>query len=175
MGTKPRNGARIASADVLKLATNANEIRCKLGDIVNAHDALSRLMAFVMPGKLAYHIAKIGRLALVEFKAFHEQQNALIKELGAERDATELEKKMGSDPKVWEVTTDNRDAFKTRLKDLLESDVVLAWRPVHIDDLTAATVTSDKGEQKPFAITPIDLSSLNPYLTADDAAKEPAK
>lgn len=129
-------------------------ITLSLGALVNAEPALSRLGTQRLPAKTAYQVAKLIRKVADDTKHFQGQRNALIKELGADRPATDAEKATGSGETVTEVTVENRPAFFARLQELADVSVDLDATPVDLATL---------GE-----ISPADLIALGPLVTGGD-------
>jgi hypothetical protein len=60
-----------------------------------------------------------------EVKYFHTEREDLIKELGEERDPTELEKQNGQVAKITEVSPTNYKEFITRLNEIANIQVEL--------------------------------------------------
>lgn len=147
MAKRDRNQATAAAQDALPL-----KVETTLGKLVGAGDALGRLTQHSLPMKPAYHIAKLARLASDEIKVYHDKRQALVKELGEERDANPLERAQGN-LKVFEVKTENLKKFTDAMNELAEIAVTVAWGPVPVKWLEA------------ISITPSDLIMLEPVLT----------
>jgi len=129
------------------------QITTTLAHLVSAEVALAKLGARPLPPKAAYHVAKLARLAGQEIEIFREKRNALIKELGNERDATDAEKAQGYVGQVMQVKPEHEKAFHARVRELGEIEVTLPWAPIDLVML---------GDQP---ITAGDLLALGPLLT----------
>ena len=129
-------------------------IETTLGALVEAEPALGRLLALKLPTKTAYHLAKLAKLVREETQHFHTQREALIRELGTERDPTEAEKvQNGNGTKVISVTPEHWPECQTRLAELAAVQVTIALTPIAIDELGAIDVAGE------------DLLALGPLLT----------
>jgi len=106
-----------------------------LGDCLNAEEALTRLAEQPAPPKVSYHVAKLLRLIRAETAHFHEQRNALVRELGAPlpEKASEIA-----------VTPENTATFVTRLNELARVEVAIDWTPLTLAEIdTFPTVRAD--------------------------------
>jgi hypothetical protein len=124
-------------------------ITTTLGTLAAAAPALARLAAQPLPVKSAYTVAKLLKLAGAEIDHFTELRNAMIQELGEEKD--------GPEGKVVQVTADNVPTFTARLTELAALETTLAWDPIDLSKLPD-TIT----------VSPADLVLLGP-LVADPA------
>lgn len=143
--------ARRGLAEVTK-HTPKDSVTILLGKLAAADAALARLANLQLPIKAAYHVAKLGRLAAQEIEIFYEQRNALIKELGEEREATPAEVATGRQGRVMAVLPANHETFTARLKELTDHEVTIPWGPIDPAIL---------GER---LITPADLIALGPLM-----------
>lgn len=146
--------ARRGLAEVKK-HTPKDAVTSTLRQLVEAELALARLAARQLPAKPAYHIAKLARLVGQEVAIFRDKQNALIKELGAERDATPAEKAAGHPDRVFQVTPENQPDFATRIKELGDIEVTLPWKPIDLSMLGDQTISA------------ADIMALGDLVTAD--------
>lgn len=117
-----------------------------LGTLAAAAPALGRLAAQPLPVKAAYTVAKLLKLAGVEIDHFTELRNAMIRELGEERD--------GAEGKVVQVKPEHVETFTARLTELAAITVTLNWTPI---DLAALPDT--------ITVSPADLLALGPLVT----------
>lgn len=139
----------------VKKHTPKDAVTTTLRQLVEAELALARLTARSLPTKTAYHIAKLARLAGQEIEIFRDKRHALIKELGAERDATPEEKAAGNPDRVFQVKPENNEDFQKRIKELGDIEVTIPWRPVTLSMLADQTITA------------ADIITLGDLLTAD--------
>ncbi len=144
------------------MLTDSKTIETTLGALIEAEPALRRLLAKPLPARVAYHLAKLGRMVREEVRHFEEQNQALIKELGAEREPTEAEKARNVPGPITEVKKENLPAFFERRAELLAVEVTLAWGPIALADLGAMEIAGE------------DLEALD-VLIVDAAAAEPPK
>lgn len=138
-------------------------IRTTLGAVARAEQSLSSLLGIGRPStlklapKAAYHIAKLYRLVEQEAKHFHDQRNALLGQLGRERDARPDEIAAGSPARVSDIPAESVETFRTEAEKIAAVEVVIPWRP--------ATLAMF-GET---AIAPADLFALEGFIEdADD-------
>ncbi len=143
---------------VVTPAQTAKTVTTTLGKLVGVEQALGRLAQQQLPGKVSYHVAKMARLVGQEAKHFHDTRQAAIKELGEERDATDLEKAHGH-TRVNEVTPANVPAFNARMDDLAAVSVTIDWAPIHVAWLET------------LSLTPNDLLLMEPVLTEEAPPK----
>lgn len=106
-------------------------IHTTLGQLVNADKALGELAKQRLPANVAYQVAKMLKAAADEIGHFTTQKNALITELGVEKDG-----QVGITPESahW-------PSFLTRLNEVASVEVELPVSPVSIDvlgEMTAA-------------------------------------
>lgn len=128
-------------------------ITITLGGLVNAEAALSRLCAERLPATTAYQVAKLMRLAAVETKHFHVQRQAVYKELGVERPATDEERATGVETMI-EVAPEHLLDLHKRIQEHADVSVSLDAKPVDLATL---------GD-----ISPADLMALGPLVTGGD-------
>jgi hypothetical protein len=124
-----------------------------LRQIIEAQNAMQSLVVQQLPVKQAYHLARLIRMCEPEVKQFNEQRNALIKEHGKERLATEGERPMHGDT-VHEVSPDQLPIFRAKLQELLETEISLD-RPKIVLNGT-------------LQITAAELMALDPFVTVEE-------
>jgi hypothetical protein len=118
-------------------------IATTLGALVQAEAALMAICAVKLSPKSAYHVAKLARLVAVDTKHFHTERDALITELGTQREDGGYELKPDSD---------QVPAFVARLNDLAAVPVEIPWGPITLEMLGTADVSAQ------------DLLALGPLL-----------
>lgn len=101
-----------------------------LGELVQAEEALQRLVEVKLPAKTAYQVAKLMRLVLAETQHFHKQREEAIRELGAVNPENSNEVR---------VTPANVAEFGRRITELYEVQTRIDWTPLKIDDLPDIT------------------------------------
>lgn len=115
-------------------------IALTLGELVQAEEALERLIEVKLPAKQAYHVAKLVRLVKAETQHYHSQREESIRELGdAVPDGSEIR-----------VSPDKMPEFLKRLNELHAVETRIDWTPLHLQDLPD--------------ITPADLLRLGPLV-----------
>lgn len=120
------------------------QIQTTLGQLLQAVEALRRLGVRSLPMKAAYHLTKLRRLIDSELTIFHERRDALLKELGEQRPATEAELKAGTPATMFEIPPSQMATFGTRVKELTELEVTIPWGPFDLRSLgDDAELTSD--------------------------------
>lgn len=127
-------------------------ITTTLGALVQAEPALGRLLDVRVSMKTAYTLSKLAKLVREETSVYHQQRDALIKELGASREPTAAETALGMQGPVTEVTPENRTAFFARVAELAAIPVTLAWTPVELAALDGIPMSG------------ADLLALEPLL-----------
>lgn len=125
-----------------------------LGHLAAAAPALARLAAQPLPVTPAYHIAKLVRCAAVEVDLFTDRRNALITELGRERDATPAEVAAGLVGPVMQVAPEHIATYQARIAELAAIATTLEAAPV---DLAAL------GDR--VQVSPADLLALGPLVS----------
>jgi hypothetical protein len=130
-----------------------------LGALVQAEPALGRLLEQRVSMRTAYHLAKFAKLVRDETAVYHQQRDALIRELGAPREPTDAERATGIQGPVTEVTPANRTAFFARERELAAVPVTLEWTRLNLSTLDGIQVSG------------ADLLALEPLLT--DPPPEP--
>ncbi len=131
-------------------------IRVTLRELLEAQPALQRLSNEKLPVKVAYNVARMMRVVQPEVEDFYKQRNALVKEYGVTRAATEAERSMHGD-EVTEVPKDKLDTFREEIDGLAQEVVVLEREPLKITDSFPA-------------ITAADLLALGPLVDLGDDA-----
>lgn len=107
-------------------------ISVTLGDLVQAEEALKRLIEVKLPAKTAYHVAKLMRLVLAETQHFHSQREEAIRELGKPNPENPSEIRVGP-----ECMTD----FAGRINELYAVETRIDWTPISVDDLPEMTAS----------------------------------
>lgn len=139
-------------------------ITMTLGACDHAYDALVRLSGIPAPPKTAYRIAKLCRPLAAEAKHFREQRDALIRELGEEREATPDERQQGLQGPVTAVKAEHAATFSARLAELAGVVADLDVQPLTVADIE--TLPQVRGE---------DLLALWPLLADDESAPTAAE
>ena len=124
-----------------------------LGLLVQAEPALGRLLEQRVPMRTAYHLSKFAKLVRAETLVYHEQRDALIRELGAPREPTDAERAKGIQGPVTEVTPANLPAFLAKVQELAAVPVTLEWTRLNLSTLDGIQVSG------------ADLLALEPLLT----------
>jgi len=104
-----------------------------LGALVQAEPALGPICALKLSAKAAYHLKKLAQLVAQETKHFHEERDALIKQLGNPREGGGFE--IAPD-------TDAFKAFVVQVNELAAIDVTIPWSPITLAMLGDATVSA---------------------------------
>lgn len=118
------------------------EITLTLGELVNAEGALTRLMDVKMSAQLAYNIAKLAKAVQKETKHFHEQREALIREMG---------EPFPDDPQKMIVKPSEVATFTARINELAAVEATLTIQPLKLESLPE--------------MTGADLLALGPLVT----------
>lgn len=105
-------------------------IALTLGDLVQAEEALQRLIEVKLPAKQAYHVAKLVRLVKAETQHYHSQREDAIRELGV---ATP------DHPDEIRVLPDRMPEFLKRLNELYVVETRIDWQPLAIADMPEMT------------------------------------
>lgn len=133
---------------------------------ITAEGALRRWSNVRMPIKTSYHVGKLLNLVAQEVRTYAEQHDKLVKEHGAQRDPNDLEKQIGHVGPVYEVKPEQMEEFQKERKELLAMDVEISWRPLTLDQLSAAV----DAEGKPWMPPPADLADLGPLVVIPEEA-----
>jgi len=104
-------------------------IAVTLGELVQAEEALQRLIEVKLPAKQAYHVAKLVRLIKAETQHYHAQREEAIRDLG---DAT-------ADGLEVRVPPDKMPEFLKRLNELFSVETRIDWPPLALADLPDIT------------------------------------
>lgn len=142
-------------------AVSIDRITTTFAALMKAEEALARLRAAKLPLQVAYHIAKLGRLAAAETAHFKAQRTEWIHELGVSRESTAAEIKAGL-TNIVEVTPANWPEYEKRVNELGNAVVELAWRPLDVAALGQIELSAD------------DLDALEPLLTGEPRSSAPA-
>ena len=102
--------------------------------------------------KTAYSLSKLLRLARPEIEQFTEQRNTIVRELGAERPTTELERAQSGQATAVEVTAENRATFFTKVNELASIEVTFDVQPLSVAAFDGVQVSA------------VDLLALDPFL-----------
>jgi len=137
-------------------------VNTTLGRLVGAEKALGAILKHSLPMKPAYHISKLASLVAAETRVYYERQDAEIKELGTEREATPAERALGN-VTVWQVKPEHLEEYAKRMNELAEIPVTVPWGAIHVTWLESIT------------ISPAELTALAPLLTESDPSAEPPK
>lgn len=113
------------------------KIETTLGALVESASALQRLTALKLDAKTRYHAVKLRQLVEGEAKHFYDERNALVKELGVERQPTGAERAKFGPDQIIEVTPSNLAEFRRRLNELSAIPVTISWGPVTLAMLEA--------------------------------------
>ena len=132
-------------------------ITISLRELLEAQPALQRLSTEKLPVKVAYNVARMMRAVQPEIEDFYKQRNALVKECGVTRPATEAERPMHGD-EVTEVPKDKLEEFRREIDELASEKITLEREPLKIEGLPEMTAA--------------DLIALGPLIA--DLAEEPA-
>lgn len=128
-------------------------ITLRLGQLVQAEGALTRLGAERLPALAAYRVARLIRAADAELSLYRERRDALIRELGAERPPTDAEQAAGAVGPVFAVKPEAIQTFVQQLQPLEALEITLPVAPVPIETLGTITVA--------------DAVALGPLVTGD--------
>lgn len=141
----------------------SDQIHTTLGTLVNAEPALSRLSDVKLPIKTAYQLGRLIRVVKVETADFATQRNALIQELGEERDATPQELAQTGQQRIVAVLPANYDAFGAKMQELASVPVELAVRPLTLEDLGSVELSArDLELLGQFVVDPSEVSTEQP-------------
>jgi len=127
--------------------SNTMTIRTTLGDLVKAEPVLHGLCALKLPALAAYHLKKLRALVAAETSHFNEERDRYVTELGA-----------ALDDGAFRITPEHEQwpEFVRRMEALVAEwaavPVEIAWRPVTLELLGDARVSSD------------DLTALGPLF-----------
>lgn len=125
-----------------------------LGALAAAAPVLERMLTARVPAAVAYRFAKLARALNPEVAHFHKEREALIRELGAERDVSEAERATGASS-IFEVKRENIPTFNERLAEVQAVEVSLDVPPLTIEDLEHVEVSG------------ADLLALGPLVSLD--------
>jgi hypothetical protein len=109
-------------------------ITLTLGELVEVEDALSRLLEVKLSAQLAYAVARLMRAVKTETKHYHEQRDALIRELG---------EPMPDTPDTVRVKPAEVPTFLRRHAELLAVEATITARPLQLEtlpDITGADI-----------------------------------
>jgi hypothetical protein len=103
-----------------------------LGELVQAEEALQRLIEVKMPAKTAYHVAKLMRLVTAETQHYHKQREEAIRELGMVNP---------DNPNEIRVLPERMLEFTKRLNELHVVETRIDWLPLSVNDLPEITAS----------------------------------
>lgn len=132
-------------------------ITVSIGALVQAERVLLQLAQQRVSFKATRHLDRLTTIVQAETALFHKTHDALVRELGQQRDVTPLEKVSGIEGPITEVSPENRDVFVAKITEMTSLDVPLeadAWL------LTAAVLDE-------FRLSREDLVALRPLLAID--------
>lgn len=102
-----------------------------LAELVDAEQALARLLEVKLSAQMAYNVAKLAKVVQKETKHFTEQRDALIRELGVP---------VPDDPNGGvRVTPENTPEFLRRVQELASVETTLTVTPLKLTDLPEMT------------------------------------
>lgn len=117
-------------------------IETKVGNVVEAKEALGRLVLLKLPAKTAYHVSKLARLTGQEIHDYETARVTLVKEMGTTADDGSIS-----------VPQDKMPEFMPKLNELLDVATKIDWNPLTIDMLGTAEISA------------ADVVALGPFLT----------
>jgi hypothetical protein len=106
-------------------------ITVTLGELIEAEDALKRLLEVKCSAQLAYNVAKVAKAVQAETKHFHEKRDALVRELG--------EPVPGDTTGAIRVKSSEVPQFQQKLQELLLVETSLILTPLKLSDLPEIT------------------------------------
>jgi hypothetical protein len=98
-------------------------IKIKLGDLLVADQTLQALGDIDLPARAAYDVAKMAKVIAPDVQIFNDKRNALVKELGEDREPTEAERANGATSSITAVKAENLDEYNRRVQELLDLDI----------------------------------------------------
>lgn len=128
----------------------AAKIRTTLGEIMDAQDALRRLMEQPLPAQLAYRVSALARRMRSDAEHVIAEREKLFEKFGAERPARDGE--IG--PMVKEIKAEHTEEFLRKIAELRAVEVEIEARPILLSHLELSDVK----------MTGIDVFSLGQFL-----------
>lgn len=107
-------------------------ITMTLGELVEAEDALSRLLEVKLPAQLAYSVATLMRAVKTETAHYHKEREILIRELG---------ESVPDNEQMMRVKSGEIPAFIKRVNELMIVEATISIRPLKLADLPDMTGT----------------------------------
>jgi hypothetical protein len=89
-----------------------------LGALANAEPILNELAKVKRPAKDRYHMGRLIAAVRAEIQHFQTEREALVRELGEEREATPMERQMGRGDTLFAVFPANIPEFVKRVNEL---------------------------------------------------------
>ena len=124
-------------------------ITMTVGQLLEAKDALVRMMKLQLPLKQAYQLTKIAKVADVELELFEKARNARLEQYGEQ---THTDENTGR--KDYKILPENASKFRHEMRDLLAAEIELQVRPFDLMTLPEAVTVSAA-----------DLTSLGSLVT----------
>jgi hypothetical protein len=128
-------------------------IQMKLGALVDAVPALSRLVQLQMPAKGAYGVARLVKKAQAEIDVFNSVRGKYIEQFGVERETTPEERAQSGQLKTKAVAPEHMPEFLQKMAELSAQDITLDVAPLSLASFGDA------------AVRPGDLMALGALLT----------
>lgn len=113
-------------------STPVSGVSATLGELVQAEEALQRLIDVKLPARTAYQVAKLMRLVLAETQHFHKQREESIRELGVPNP---------DNPNEIRVQPDHMADFAARMNELYAVETRIDWTPLSIGELPEITAS----------------------------------
>jgi hypothetical protein len=154
-----------------KLLTVKNELSTTLGALVKAELALGHLAAQAVSVKMAYHFVKLIRAVREETSHYYTQRDLLIKELGVERGVTSAEISRGMTGSIFEVKSENIEAYAIKMKDLIDLPVTITSRWLLTRALLEeanGTLHDRNGNDLSITLSAVDILDLDTLIIDED-------
>lgn len=116
-------------------------IKVKLFEIMDAKDAIIKLMKFELPVRTAYKLSKLAQALQVELNFVEEQRKKLFEQYGTKQEDNTIK-----------VTPEKVSEFQGKMTDLFNVEVDINSETIAVEELEEAR------------LSPNDLSSMMKFL-----------
>lgn len=124
-------------------------IELKIGDLLNATEALQNLAKKELKARLALSISRILKNAEGEIQNFNETRMNLIQKYGEKDESGEL---VTTDDGNCKILNENMQIFQSELNELLDATIEINANKIPLDALDA------------LDFTPKDMVMLEPFI-----------
>jgi len=116
-------------------------ITVKLFEVVNAKDAIAKLISMHFNAKLSYQINRMLSKMNPFYVDFEKAREGVIKRLGSEKDGN------------WSVDPDKHNQFISELKEMLDESVEIDYNKINLSSVLES-----------MELTPSDIAYLEPFF-----------